>query len=170
MGAYSVIFLPLLEWITMTEKESSRSSKKLILNLLLAAVAAFLLYQVYAISFPSNGTADHNRLPVPGAAGSAKSVIQIDVLNGCGVSGTGQKMTSFLRAAGYDVVDMGNYKTFDVRHSLVIDRSGNGEIAKKIASDLGIDPANVVQQISPEYFVTASVVLGRDFKNLRAWN
>jgi len=154
----------------MTEKESSRSSKKLILNLLLAAVAAFILYQVYAISFPSNGPADHDRLSVPGAAASAKSVIQIDVLNGCGVSGTGQKMTSFLRAAGYDVVDMGNYKTFDVKQSLVIDRSGNAEIAKRIASDLGIDPANVVQQISPEYFVTASVVLGKDFKNLRAWN
>ena len=91
-------------------------------------------------------------------------------MNGCGVSGTGQKMTSFLRAAGYDVVDMGNYKTFDVKQSLVIDRSGNAEIAKKIASDLGIDPAHVVQQISPEYFVTASVVLGKDFKNLRAWN
>ncbi len=154
----------------MTEKETSRSSKKLILNLLLSAIAAFILYQVYAISFPSNGPGDHNRPSVPDASVSSKSVIQIDVLNGCGVSGTGQRMTSFLRAAGYDVVDMGNYKTFDVKQSLVIDRSGNAEIARKIASDLGIDPVHVVQQISPEYFVTASVVLGKDFKSLRAWN
>ena len=153
----------------MTEKASPRSSKKLILNLLLSAVAVFILYQVYAISFPSHGPADHNGTAVPGAAVSSKSVVQIDVLNGCGVSGTGQKMTSFLRAAGYDVVDMGNYKTFDVKQSLVIDRSGNADIAKKIASDLGIAPTNVIQQISPEYFVTASVVLGKDFKNLRAW-
>jgi 3,4-dihydroxy-2-butanone 4-phosphate synthase len=120
--------------------------------------------------FPPNGTEDHNKQPASDAAVTSKSVVQIDVLNGCGVSGTGQKMTSFLRAAGYDVVDMGNYKTFDVKQSLVIDRSGNAEIAKRIASDLGIDPAHVIQEISPEYFVTASVVLGKDFKNLRAWN
>jgi len=60
---------------------------------------------VYADKFPSNDRADHKPLPVPGAAGSAKSVIQIDVLNGCGVSGTGQKMTSFL-VPRIDVVDM----------------------------------------------------------------
>lgn len=153
----------------MTEKETPRSPRKAILNLLLAAVLAFILYQVYAISFPSNGSGQHNRSVVQEAPTTSKNIVQIDVLNGCGVSGTGQKMTSFLRAAGYDVVDMGNYKTFDVKRSLVIDRSGNAEIAKKIASDLGIDPANVIQQISPEYFVTASVVLGKDFKALRAW-
>ena len=153
----------------MTEKETPRSPRKAILNLLLAAVLAFILYQVYAISFPSNGSGQHNRPAIQDASASSKSIVQLDVLNGCGVSGTGQKMTSFLRAAGYDVVDMGNYKTFDVKRSLVIDRSGNAEIAKKIASDLGIDPANVIQQISPEYFVTASVVLGKDFKALRAW-
>ena len=153
----------------MTERETPRFSRKVILNLLLAAVFAFILYQVYAISFPSNGSGQHNSPAVQEVPASSKSIVQIDVLNGCGVSGTGQKMTSFLRAAGYDVVDMGNYKTFDVKRSLVIDRSGNAEIAKKIASDLGIDPANVIQQISPEYFVTASVVLGKDFKALRAW-
>ena len=125
---------------------------------------------MYAISFPSNGAHERNRAAGQEATVGEKNIVQIDVLNGCGVSGTGQRMTSFLRAAGYDVVDMGNYKTFDVKQSLVIDRSGNAEVAKKIAADLGIDPKNVVQQISPEYFVTASVVLGKDFKNLRAWN
>ncbi|MGA7161202.1 MAG: LytR C-terminal domain-containing protein [Bacteroidota bacterium] len=154
----------------MNEKNTAPSSRKVILNLLLVAVAAFILYQIFAILFSSISTS--------GASGSAgqeisapeKTVVQIDVLNGCGVPGAGQKITSFLRAAGYDVVEMGNYKTFDVKQSLVIDRSGNADIAKRIASDLGIDPRNVVQQISPEYFVTASVVLGKDFKNLRAWN
>jgi hypothetical protein len=154
----------------MTEKETAPSSKKIILNLLLVVVAAFILYQVYAISFPSSGKMEDHRTTGPEAAVSAKSILQVDVLNGCGVSGTGQRMTSFLRAAGYDVVEMGNYKTFDVKQSLVIDRSGNAEIAKKIASDLGIDPRNVVQQISPEYYAIASVVIGKDFKNLRAWN
>ncbi|MGA7161651.1 MAG: LytR C-terminal domain-containing protein [Bacteroidota bacterium] len=154
----------------MNEKETAPSSRKVILNLLLVAVAAFILYQVYSIIFSSNSRSSGSRPSGQEVAVPEKTVVQIDVLNGCGVSGTGQRITSFLRAAGYDVVEMGNYKTFDVKQSLVIDRSGNADIAKKIASDLGIDSRNVVQQISPEYFVTASVVLGKDFKNLRAWN
>ena len=154
----------------MTDKETFSPSKKLILNLLLVVVAAFVFYQVYELTFSSNGTGDRPRTSVSESSVPPKNVVQIDVLNGCGVSGSGQRMTSFLRAAGYDVVDMGNYKTFDVKQSLVIDRSGNADVAKKIAADLGIDPKNVVQEISPEYFVTASVVLGKDFKNLRAWN
>jgi hypothetical protein len=78
-------------------------------------------------------------------------------------------MTSLLRASGYDVVDIGNYKTFDVRQSLVVDRNGNIDVARKLASDLGIDPKNVIQEISPEYFVTASVIIGKDYKSLRGW-
>ena len=144
-------------------------SRKITLTLLIVVAAAFVLYQMYAISFPSGGVPEQRKGTEQQPPVIAKNVVQIDVLNGCGVPGTGQKATSFLRKSGYDVVDMGNYKTFDVKQSLVIDRSGNPEVARKLASDLGIDPKNVVQQISPEYFVTASVVVGKDFKNLRGW-
>ncbi len=152
----------------MTDKENSSPPRKLILNILLAAVTAFFLYQVYALSFPPKEM-DIPRSGDTRAAILEKNVIQVNVLNGCGVGGVGQRMTSYLRSTGYDVVEMGNYKTFDVRQSIVIDRSGNGEVSRKIAADLGIDPKNVVQQLSSEYFVTASVVIGKDFKNLRAW-
>ena len=145
------------------------SSKRITLTLLIVVAAVFVLYQVYAISVPLGGPPDlHAGSDSPPSA-ITKNIVQIDVLNGCGVAGTGQKATSFLRAAGYDVIEMGNYKTFDVKQSLVIDRSGNSEVARKLATDLGIDPKNVVQQISPEYFVTASIVIGKDFKNLRGW-
>jgi hypothetical protein len=153
----------------MTQENITPSSKKVILNLLFVVIAAFVLYQVIAISFPSSG----KTVPVRSADQTipvlSKSVVQVDVLNGCGASGTGQKVTSILRAAGYDVVEMGNYKTFDVKQSLVIDRSGDMTVARKLALDLGIDAKNVVQQISPEYFVTASVIIGKDFKTLRGW-
>jgi hypothetical protein len=153
----------------MTDQEHSLPSRKLILNILLAAVAAFFLYQVYALSFSPGGKTDAPRSGDTRTSIPAKEVVQLNVLNGCGVGGVGQRMTSYLRSAGYDVVEMGNYKTFDVKQSIIIDRSGNGEVSKKIAADLGIDPKNVVQQLSSEYFVTASVVIGKDFKSLRAW-
>jgi hypothetical protein len=153
----------------MIERKKPSSSRKVILNLLLFAVTAFTLYQVYALSLPPDGKIETTRSGDHRDAIEEKNVVQVNVLNGCGVGGVGQRITGYLRSVGYDVVEMGNYKTFDLKQSLVIDRSGNGEVAKKIASDLGIDPKNVVQQMSSEYFVTASVVIGKDFRTLRAW-
>jgi hypothetical protein len=153
----------------MTQENTTPSSKNIILNLLLAIIAAFVLYQVFAVSFPSSGKSVPARSTEVDVPVLPKSVVQVDVLNGCGASGTGQKMTNILRAAGYDVVEMGNYKTFDVKRSLVIDRTGDVDVARKLASDMGIDQKNVVQQISQEYFVTASVIIGKDFKTLRGW-
>ena len=152
---------------TMIDQEKSSPSRKLILNILLGAVTVFFLYQVYALSFPPGGTVDTQKTKEVSTL--EKDIVQVNVLNGCGTGGVGQRMTSYLRSAGYDVVEMGNYKTFDVKQSIVIDRSGNTEVAKRIAAVLGIDAKNVVQQLSSEYFVTASVVIGKDFKNLRAW-
>lgn len=95
--------------------------------------------------------------------------IQINVLNGCGVSGVGNTMTKFCRQASYDVVEMGNYKSFDVEESMVIDRSGKTEDAYRLASILGIKRNNVVQQFSNDHLVAASVVIGKDYRTLTPW-
>jgi hypothetical protein len=94
-------------------------------------------------------------------------IIQIDVLNGCGISGVAGEFTSYLRSRGYDVVEIGNYRTFDVAESMVIDRTGNLETARKVAYALGIREANVIQQINHDYFLDATVVIGNDFEKLR---
>ena len=52
-------------------------------------------------------------------------IVQLDVLNGCGVKGAGAKLTSFLRTQGFDVVEMKNYKSFKIHETLVIDRIGD---------------------------------------------
>ena len=95
--------------------------------------------------------------------------LQINILNGCGVSGVGNTMTKYCRQMGYDVVEMGNYKKFDVEHSLVIDRSGKTPEAQRLASLLGIEKKNVVQQFNNDQMVSASVVIGKDFKSLTPW-
>ncbi len=94
-------------------------------------------------------------------------IIQIDVLNGCGVAGVAGTFTNYLRSRGYDVVEIGNYRTFDVPESIVIDRIGNLENARKVAYALGIKEGNVIQQINPDYFLDATVIIGKDFKKLR---
>jgi hypothetical protein len=144
------------------------SSRNILLNSLLVLVAAFIIYQLYVFGF-SNTSESQPLMQVPTAGNNPRSVVQIDVLNGCGAQGVGQKLTSFLRSQGYDVVEMGNYKSFDVKETLVIDRTGNLNVAQNLAALLGVHQKNVVQQISPDYLVTASVVIGKDFKKLNAW-
>jgi hypothetical protein len=100
-----------------------------------------------------------------GKPGSA--VIQVDVLNGSGISGAAGAATTYLRARGFDVVEIRNYRTFDVQESLVIDRRGEMEYARRVAYALGISAKNIVQQINDEYYVDVSVVVGRDFSSLK---
>ena len=134
------------------------------LNILIAALA--LLVLVLASSFVLRTFV---RPPVQATrAGSAPGgTIQLDVLNGCGASGAATSVTGFLRARGFDVVEMRNYKRFDVLESLVIDRTGSTANAERVAYALGIEKKNIVQQINEDYFVDVSVVLGRDYPSLK---
>ena len=94
-------------------------------------------------------------------------VIQISVLNGCGVQGLANKFTNRLRQDGFDVVQSGNFNTFDVTHSMVIDRSGNMKNAQKVAQALGIKEQNIIQETSSDYYLDATVVIGSDYENLK---
>ena len=98
---------------------------------------------------------------------SPGEIIQLEILNGCGAQGAATLMTLYLRARGYDVVEMRNYKTFDVRESLVIDRTGHLGNADKVAYALGIKKRNIVQQLNPDYYVDVSVVIGSDYSSLK---
>jgi len=93
--------------------------------------------------------------------------IQVDVWNGCGQVRVAAATTAYLRARGYDIVELRNYQRFDVQESLVIDRTGRRENAEKVARALGIPAGRIIQQINPDYFVDVSIVVGRDFMSLK---
>jgi hypothetical protein len=94
--------------------------------------------------------------------------IQVDVWNGCGQVRAASGMTAYLRARGYDIVELRNYHRFDVQESLVIDRTGRRENAEKVARTLGIPAGRIIQQLNPDYFVDVSIVVGRDFMSLKS--
>ncbi len=98
---------------------------------------------------------------------SKGDVIQLDVLNGCGISGVAQKFTEYLRRRNFDVVQLDNYPSFDVERSIVYDRVGDLKTAKKVAHALGIDEKNIIQQISRDYILDVSVVIGKDYNDLK---
>ena len=92
--------------------------------------------------------------------------IQVEVLNGCGKAGIGEQVVDFLRKKKIDVVQTGNYISFDVPQSLIIDRTGNYEKAKIIASILSIDSTNILRIYNKNYLLDVSVILGKDNKSL----
>lgn len=145
-------------------KESGSNLFLNIIILLLGAVVIFLAYSLIINLFPQkNEIAEEKNIQ------KTSQIIQLEVLNGCGVSGVADKFTSYLRSGGFDVVQSGNYMSFDIEKSLVIDRIGNRANALKVAKELGIDEKQVIQQLNNDYFLDVSLVVGKDFPVLKPY-
>jgi hypothetical protein len=95
------------------------------------------------------------------------TIIQVEVRNGAGIDRLAAETTHYLRQRGFDVVDVGNYETFQQEHSIVIDRVGDRQAARRVAEALGLPPDRVRQDIQRQYYLDASVVIGHDYKQLR---
>lgn len=91
---------------------------------------------------------------------------RIAVLNGCGDAHVAARMTRKARARGIDVIHEGNAASFDFLESLVIDRTGDLERARGVASALGIP--HTIQQINDDAYrlEDVTVIIGRDYKRL----
>ena len=88
------------------------------------------------------------------------------MLNGCGKSGVAEKLTDYLRAEGFDVVRLGNYRSFEIEKSIIISRNEKIQNAEKVASVVGLKNENVIQQTNPEYLLDVTFILGKDYKQL----
>ena len=75
-------------------------------------------------------------------------------------------MTKKARALGLDVIHEGNADSFGFLQSIVIDRSGRTEVAKRVALLLGIP--HWIQQISDDAYrlEDVSIIIGKDFERL----
>ena len=150
---------------TDNKTEPKKSTTNIFLNVIiffLVLVVTFLSISIVKKIKSNNNAARVENTKVPAA------IIQLEVLNGCGVAGAAEKITDFLRSNRVDVVQMKNYISFDIEKSLVIDRTGNKLNAEKIADILGIDRQNIVQQISNDYFLDVSLVIGKDYNQLKS--
>ena len=137
----------------------------IVLNLsvvVLGLAAITLLYAFVARSFLPHEEAEAAK---PRAADG--DILQIEVRNGCGVSGLAAAATTFLRQAGYDVVEVGDHSRFDIEKSMVVDRVGDLEAAREIAATLGMPIEQVGQEIRADLYLDASVILGRDYQQLK---
>jgi hypothetical protein len=111
--------------------------------------------------------ADINPERADGSEQLVGEIIQVEVRNGCGENGIAARTTTYLRRYGFDVVESGNHSSFDVQTSKVIDRAGDVESARRVARALGLDDAAVEQDLRPDLYLDASVILGADYETLR---
>lgn len=103
-------------------------------------------------------------------------ILQVEVMNGCGVPGIANTFTDFLRENGIDVVRTGNYEeeefgrpNFNVDRTVIIDRRGKLKNSVRIAQVMGLNEDRVIQQVNQAYLIDATIVLGRDFRQLNSW-
>ncbi|MCY4574437.1 MAG: LytR C-terminal domain-containing protein [Gemmatimonadetes bacterium] len=87
--------------------------------------------------------------------------ITVDVLNAGGVDGMAKVATDHLRAAGFDVVKLGNASNFDQDSTVVIDRVGSLQKAAAVAEALGV--RSVSSERDANLFVDVTVRLGSDW-------
>lgn len=93
-------------------------------------------------------------------------VIQLEVLNGCGITGIATRFTDKLREYGFDVVETGNYDHFDVSNTFVISRSGQMENAYRVADALGISHQQVLREQASEFYLDVTLIIGSDYESL----
>lgn len=93
-------------------------------------------------------------------------VIQVEVLNGAGVSGLAGNFTSTLRSNGFDVVQTGNFDNFDMEETVVISRDFDTSSAEKVARALGVSEENILVEASDDFYLDATIVIGADFNTL----
>jgi len=93
-------------------------------------------------------------------------IIQLEVLNGCGVPGLADTFTSTLRKNGFDVVETGNFENFDMSKTIIIARTIDAKNAQRVADALGIKAQNVIVEASEDFYLDATVVIGSDYKSL----
>ncbi len=93
---------------------------------------------------------------------SRERPVTVLVLNGCGVSGVGQKAARQLRALGFDVVDYRNADAFDYSETIVVDRAGDMGSALNVARN--VKTGNVIQQIQETPLEDVVVIVGKDYE------
>lgn len=149
----------------LSKKTAIKSSaQNFILNSIIIAlclIISFMILSVVTKFQKTKGPADKESKMKPAA-----DIVQLEVLNGCGVMGVAEKFTEYLRRKNFDVVQVGNYRSFDIDSTMVIDRTGNAANAEKVAGCIGIDESSIIQQINNDYFLDVTLIIGKDYGQL----
>lgn len=149
-----------------TNKNNKSSLTSHFLNAVILLLSIVIIFLVYSLVIKIT-SATKTEAAVPD---KPAKIVQLEVLNGCGSAGIAEKFTEYLRGNNFDVVQTGNYISFDINNTLVIDRTGNRANAEKVAEMLGVEKSNIILQKNSDYFLDVSLVIGKDYLKLKPFN
>jgi hypothetical protein len=85
---------------------------------------------------------------------------QIEVLNGTRETGIAMDVAKDLRLRGIDVLVVDNAERLDFRESVLVDRTGNPRLMRRLSKALGC--RTVLEQVRPAPLVDATYIVGYD--------
>ncbi len=100
---------------------------------------------------------------------TSSELVQIEVLNGCGIPGVANQFTDHLRNYGFDVVRFTNAQRYDYPRTLVVNRGADFNRAQAVAQFLGVEPSAVENLPDPALQLDVTVVVGQDYASLSAF-
>jgi hypothetical protein len=145
------------------KKSRNQSNSSSFLNITILFLSVVNLYLGYSIVTKLNLFESQS---TNGVSEKQTQIIQVEVLNGCGVVDIADKFTDSLRKKRFDVVNMTNYRSFEIDKSIIIDRTGNMMNAEYLADIIGLDRKRVIQQKNKNYFLDVTLIVGKDYKKL----
>ncbi len=97
---------------------------------------------------------------------SMDSDVSVEILNGNGQIGLASKVAVILRNRGISVLKVGEAAHHNYQYTKIVDWKGKSAEALKLASELHINPANIVKYNLPQKTLDVTLVLGKDWGTL----
>ncbi len=89
------------------------------------------------------------------------------MLNGCGASGVAKKFADYLKKAGFQPINVGNFENFDMPNTLILDRKAtNRYLGLEVAQLLGVSPTYVQYLANRQTRADVTVIIGKDYQKL----
>jgi len=96
-----------------------------------------------------------------------QSVVVVEVLKGNGINGSARRMAELLIQSGFKVFRHDNSGRQNYEKTMIADWKGDFEKSLQVAQFLFIDPENIVFYDRPQKPMDITVVVGKDFLELK---
>ena len=97
--------------------------------------------------------------------------IQIQIQNGCGLSGIAKVYTKFLRTSGYDVLEYTNANHFNFENTqLIVHKKDTIGFVNEMVQILKIKPDFITYNHNNNFIYEMTVIIGHDYNNLDSYN
>lgn len=133
----------------------------LILAVVVVLVLGFAFVQRMFIAPPINAEREGEEV-----AGHRGAKIQVNVLNSVTGPRVARRTMDYLRARGFDVVEIGNAPAA-LSRSVVIDRVNDSVSARKVAFAMGIGDSCIHTEVNRDLYLDVTVILGEDYERLK---